>query len=219
MIPGENDIPPPRLGTVPFKDHPEPPQGLHTGGLHMGNLHGPLPHPKFPKVGRIPETPFEIKASPRAFQPRFAPPAFYVEPVDDTHVLIYPGAFIFEGYNLNFFQDFSGGEILRDVDVHALDGDSGIILPTVGGMELTEPRLLAAGAGDTIYLHWETEGENDEVHIIGGSVIITTDGTAPSRKIATVGAVGDAPTQWWRSDVVINVLTVTKSGTTVAPIP
>jgi len=51
----------------------DPYGGVHTGGLHTGNLSqeplGPLPRPKFPEVGRIPKSLFDVGFSPRVTTP------------------------------------------------------------------------------------------------------------------------------------------------------
>lgn len=55
--------------------------GLHTGTLHTGNLE-PLPQAKFPQVGRIPPTPFDVGFEPRVLPPLLAGSYVVTQPVN-----------------------------------------------------------------------------------------------------------------------------------------
>ncbi len=204
MIPGENNVPPVRDGVPPIVENPVtpkqapplppqpesvPPEAPQPPDLEKKqepplapDMRQPLPRPKFPEVGRIPETPFHIQFEGRAASPEFRPHSFYGIGSPDG-VTVYPGLLV------TYIEGSVGGTAVQEVWV-----------PTDMG---TGPVFVSAGDGDIICLKWDIDSgtfavSNVRVEVGTPGLVSAMVGGTAAMEIGTVTS--DGFTQKLRSD-------------------
>lgn len=200
-LPGENNVPPVREGVPPIVENPvttpplpqapslpqasppaqETPETAQTTLEYRYDRDQPLPRPKFPQVGRIPETSFDIEFTPRQIN-TLRPHAFYGERVL-SGVLIYPGLLI------AYIEGSDGGTAVQTI--HEPDSLT------------TSPLLVTAGAGSVICLKFDIDNttyaiSNVLVEVGTPGLVSAAIGGTCAVEIGTVTAAGF--TQKLRSD-------------------